>query len=309
MASGTSNRTALRYVLEVTPGTTPATPTLKEINYLSESIVDNIQYIRSQHIRADRNNMDVVPVSREVAGDINFELAYAAVNEDWLEAVVQGTFSTGTLKNGTTVRSYTIQKHMQDAGSAPGVFTNHVGCQIGGLTLDFNQGQIVQGKWSVMGFSGATAVAQIAGAVITAPPTTASMTASNNVAAIKENTVATTEQYQKISLNIQNNLRAIKVIGALAPVAVNSGWLDITGSFELYFTTRTMLDRYLNNTSWALYWEAVDGATKYTFNLPKIKIESAKVVSGGANQDLMLSATYRAIYDGTSTSMITIVKV
>ena len=55
MASGTSNRTALRYVLEVTPGTTPATPTLKEINYLSESIVDNIQYIRSQHIRADRN--------------------------------------------------------------------------------------------------------------------------------------------------------------------------------------------------------------------------------------------------------------
>lgn len=309
MASGTSNRTSLRYVLEVTPGTTPATPALQEINYLSESINDNIQYVRSQHIRADRNNMDVVPVSEETGGDINFELAYAVTNEAWFEAVVGGTFSTGTLKNGTTVRSYTIQKHFQDAGSAPGVFNNYTGCQINGLSLEFNQGQIIQGKWSVMGMDMTTSVTQIAGATFPAIPSTASLTASNNVAAIKENTVATTEQYQKITLNIQNNMRAIKVIGAMAPVGINSGWLDITGSFDLYFTTKTMLDRYLNNTSWALYWEAVDGATKYTFNLPKIKIESAKVVSGGANQDLMLSATFRAIYDGTTLSMITIVKV
>lgn len=309
MASGTSNRTALRYVPEVTPGITPATPALKEINYLNESLNDNIQYVRSNHIRSDRNNLDSVPVSEETSGDIGFELAYAVTNEDWLEAVVQGTFASGTLKNGTTVRSYTIQKHFQDSGSAPGVFNNYSGVQLNSLDLDFMQGQIVTGKWGLMGMDMATAVTQITGAVITAAPTTTSMTASSNVSNIKENTVATTEFYQKIALSIKNNMRSVKVIGQLNPIAINSGWLDITGSFEIYFQTRTMLDRYINNTALALYWEAVDGATKYTFNLPRVKIETARVVSGGPNQDLMLSATYRATYDTVSSSMITIIKV
>lgn len=70
-----SNRVAVKYVKEVTFGTTPASPTMTNVRLTGESLKQGTGTVVSQEIRTDRQVPDVIRVSIIDQGDINFELS------------------------------------------------------------------------------------------------------------------------------------------------------------------------------------------------------------------------------------------
>lgn len=168
---GTSNRTAIRFVKEVTFKETPNNPVLKSLRYTGESVAYNRRNITSNEIRDDRMTADLITVGADVSGDLNYELSFASFDE-LIEGALCAEWSppvgnVSSIKNGVDLLSYTIQKHFQDL--AQPIFQNFMGCRIGGMTLDFQTGQILTGAFSVMGCQAETGTTQIAGATIQAP--------------------------------------------------------------------------------------------------------------------------------------------
>lgn len=381
-----SNRVALRQAIESIFGTTPSTPTLKGVRMTGESLNFNIQNITSDELRADRQTTDLVQVSADASGDINFEMSYDAYDEflsavmasDWSTAIsisatdisaanadssfnstvtdfttenvnvgqwikVSGFTETanngyfrvtsvaanklvvagGTLAdeaagdtiavagsrviNGTTLKSFTIQKHFQDLDTP--VFVNFTGMRIGSMSLNFQVGQILGGSFSLMGLSSSTDTSQIAGATTPDAPTNEVMNAVSGLVGIQIDDTASTAYFSNLTLDLNNNLRAQDAIGTLGHVGIALSRLELTGNVSIYFQDQTLYNKYLNGTSFSLSFRVQDNdGNAYIFTIPEVKFESGTVVAGGLDQDVMLETTWRSIMHPTLGYMMQIDK-
>lgn len=81
MGFATSNQTAVRFIEEVTFGSTPSTPAFQELRYTGESLNHNIDTITSEEIRADRMTADLIQVGAMNDGDINLEMSYSTYDK------------------------------------------------------------------------------------------------------------------------------------------------------------------------------------------------------------------------------------
>lgn len=86
-----TNRTKLSKVREATFGVTPATPAFKEVRNTSSSLNANPQTVVTNEIRSDRQVTDLILVGQQAGGDIAGELSFAAMDDDFEEAL-QGTW-------------------------------------------------------------------------------------------------------------------------------------------------------------------------------------------------------------------------
>lgn len=309
---GSTNRTALRFVKETVFKTTPATPALQSLRYTGESVAYNRRNITSNEIRDDRMTADLITVGADVAGDLNVELSFASFDQ-LIAAALCSTFGAPTagvssIKNGVELQSFTIQKHFQDL--AIPIFQNFVGCRIGGLTLDFQTGQILTGVFNVMGCQATTGTSQITGATIENPGQgNEPMNAVTNLSGIEKDGVAMAAKIRSMSMELTNNLRGQEAVGTLGYIGIALGRLEITGNIELYFENATEYQTFLDNDdfSFSFVVQDVDG-NSYQFNFPRVKYEEGNILSGGLDQDLMVNGRWRAIFDATENCMIEIVR-
>ena len=202
----------------------------------------------------------------------------------------------GTIKNGVVNRTFSIQKVFNDA-TVP-VYNTFRGQKFGSFSLDFKSGSILTGKFGLSGSDAIMSTTQLAGATFIEAGSDVPMNGVNNVTSIKEDTVTSVQAYKSITLNLDNSPRAQDAIGSLGPIGIALGTCNVTGGFDVYFSDLAMYNRFLNNTAMNLTFKAQDSTGSfYEFVLPLIKIESCKVTSGGKDQDIMATCTYRAIYD------------
>lgn len=102
LASGI--RVGLRYVAEVTRGTTPASPTMKKLRANTRNLNDNREVLRPNEVRSDRMKADVRHGFRSNDGQVGFDFA-AQDFDDWLSAAMGSSFaaaSTAATTLGTT---------------------------------------------------------------------------------------------------------------------------------------------------------------------------------------------------------------
>jgi uncharacterized protein YceK len=76
MPTASSNRVALRYILEDTYGTVPAAGNPNDLRITGESLAFAIQTDSSKEIRSDRQVTDLVQVGASASGGVNFEMSY-----------------------------------------------------------------------------------------------------------------------------------------------------------------------------------------------------------------------------------------
>lgn len=306
-----ANLVALRYVAESVLGTTPANPALKQFRFLSESLNFSIQNTQSEEIRPDRTESDLVQTDAEAAGDLNFELSFAAF-DDWIQAVLGGTWTAvsgniESLINGTTLRSFTVQKHFQDL--TPNQYHTFRGVVPNTMSLNFETGQILTGAFGCLAFGASAAQSQIAGATTVAAATNTPMNAVSNFQNFNIDAVPYSGCISAVGLQIANGIRATKCIGVLGANDMILGTLEVTGNMDLYFKDGTLYDKFLVGTEFAFSFRTVDGAgNSYTFSIPRAKFETGEVVAGGRNTDVMFRANWRGLYDGTAGHVIRILK-
>ena len=213
---------------------------------------------------------------------------------------------TGTmLRNGTTMKSYTIQRYLKDIVK----YFNFLGCAANTMSLDLKTNQILTGKMGFMGLSSTVSGSQTSGATITAAATNTPMNAVANVASIQQDYAAMTAKFNSLTVNVANNIRAQDAIGTLGHVGLSLGKIDVSGNIELYFEDSTMYDKYIAATAFSFSFRVVDAeGNAYIVTIPRAKFESSSVVAGGIDTDIMFSASWRGVYDSTSGCTIQIDK-
>lgn len=306
MTAASANLAALRYVAETTLGTTPSNPSLTPIRYTGESLNFNITNTTSNEIRSDRSQSDLIQTGAEVSGDINYEFSFDSY-DTLIQAALAGTWAgvgspaaARVLKNGTTRRSFTIQKHLTDIGQ----FFNYTGCVINTMSLQMRVGEIITGTFGVLGTSATRDAAQISGASVGSTTTTSPLNAVVDVGSIQIDSVPYTGCVSELSLSINNNLRPVDCIGTLGHTDLLYGTTEITGSMNIYFNEGSLYDKFLNATDFSIYLPIANNSDTFEILIPRAKFETGEVVAGGQNSEVMFNATWRALYDSVQGAMI-----
>lgn len=113
-----ANRTSVRYVPEVTFGTTPATPAFKAMRITAATLDASIQTAESQELIANRRIRDVIRTAFQPSGSVPVEFSYGLL-DDFIEAAIQGTWSNKSLKYNNGV----ADSEITDANATTDAFT------------------------------------------------------------------------------------------------------------------------------------------------------------------------------------------
>ena len=299
-----TNRTSLFLLEESTFGTTPASAAWTTLRPTGESLQFGITNTSSDEIRSDRNIQDLVQTDATVSGDVNFELSHGSF-DTLLEGAMCSAFSANVLKNGTTAKSYTLEKKFADAGR----FHTYKGCRIGGFNLNVASGSIVTGSFSVQGKNSIAGASSASSGTPNASSSTTPFNAVGNVGTLKEGGSTLSDNVTAISLSVSNNLRSNQAIGTLGSTGIGLGSFEVTGTMSVYFANDTLYNKYLQSTESSLEFTMTDASSNaITILLPRIKYSSGTVLAGGGNADVMVELGFQAIYNASDTATIKITR-
>jgi len=215
--------------------------------------------------------------------------------------ITQGEY----VENGTTARSLCIEKAYLDLSNEFAVF---LGAMIDTFSLDVGENSIITGNFGFLGkneTSGAATIDSAAGN--TAAPTKSVMNAIDNVTAIYEG--GTSMSIKSFSVNLKNNLRERFAIGVLGAESIGTGTVDVEGSITAVYTSKTIMDKYLDFTSssLSLKFEDADG-NLYVLEVPQIKYTNATRLGGGINTDVLAEMSFMSYRDPTELITIRMVR-
>ena len=206
------------------------------------------------------------------------------------------------VRNGTTRRSFTMQKEFGDIGK----MINFRGCEISTLELSAEVGSILTGSIAVMGRSSDTGA--ITGQTVLPATNSPVLNAVNNVGGIKIGGNLYTGGIQSVNFSIDNALRIQQQIGSYDAAGIGADRSNISGQMAIYFNDDTLYQTFINNqfTSFAFTLTDALGNTM-AISFPRMKFSSAEVVVGGIGQEVVLNCGFQAITsgDGFDTMIVT----
>lgn len=206
------------------------------------------------------------------------------------------------VRNGTTKRSFTIQKAFTDLATPE--FWNFTGARISTWNLELATGSILNTVFGVLAKDANMTESQFAGSTINSANTNTVLNAVNNIAAIvfDGDPGATSFYFNSLSVNLDNQLRGQEAVGTLGLIGVEAGRLALTGSIELYFENSALFDRFRAATAFSLSFLAQDAAgNTYVVTIPRAKYTSMEIVAGGSDQDIFASAEIEGIINSAGT--------
>lgn len=309
MSFADGSQVRLADVSETVIGTIPATPAFQIMRYRTASVRVNKQTDISDEVRADRNVPGITDVGRNVSGSIETRFSYGTY-DTWLERLLCSAFSTNVLKNGVTHKAGTLEMTYEQG--ATDSYIRYTGCRWNTLGLNMRSRQPVQATWGIMGIGSPTpTTAIISGATYTAATTTEDFNAGLNVAnlSIASTTLVATPKVQALSLNINNNIYQVDVVGQYDPYGHGLGRFDVSGSMTVLFESLAAYSAILAHEDVAIGFDLTDAAgNKYTFALPKVKLIDGGPAAPGNGQPVVLEVPFTAFYDAISSASISITK-
>lgn len=93
---------------------------------------------------------------------------------------------------------------------------------------------------------------------------------------------------RQVTVELNNNLREVKAVGALGNVAIGVGDAAVGGTLEAYFQDGALYDKYLAGTETSLAFVAAAGGQAYVVTLPRVKLSGGRIEAGSRNSDCVL---------------------
>lgn len=162
------------------------------------------------------------------------------------------------------------------------------GMMLDGLSLQFQQGNILGGALSLIGKDG------LAMAATTALPYAAAASATNDVlnavtgvSNIQQDGVALTKSLMQLQLSIANQQRKRFAIGTSGPIGIGNGSYPlITGSMEAYLEDGTRYTAMVNNTTFSAGFAVADlSGNGLYITLPRCRFRDANPGPSAENTD------------------------
>lgn len=306
-ATATGARHSMAYIAEVTRGTTPATPAFANIRHVGTSLGLSKTTIESGEIRDDRQIAFMRHGNKSVAGDISVEMSYSTF-DDLIEAVMCGTWATGVpsagidqLKVGTSRRYFTFERKF--ANLAVPEWHRYTGAEINTFSVSIAPDAVVTGTFGVIAKDTSIGTAIIVGATYGAATTTQPFTSFEGTITEGGSAIAIVTS---LEMTLENGLNPLFVVGDATSDVPSIGRSRVSGTMSVYFQSKTLLEKFINETASALIFTLVDPAgNQYEFTLPNIKYTGGQPdVSGDG--EVTLSMPFMALYDATEGSNLTI---
>jgi len=306
--TGTGSRHSLAFIEEdTTYGTTPTSPTFIDARHTSCSLGLSKTSLESAEIRADRQIAHFRHGNKSVAGDIGIELSYGTF-DDLLEAALGGTWDVDTpsagidqLQAGTTRRSFTFERKFANL-SVP-EWHRYTGAEVNTLSLTVTPDAIVTGTMGIVAQDVAIGTAILSGATYGSATTTEpfdSFTGSITEGGGAIGTVTSLE------MTLENGLSPLFAVGSATTDQPVIGKSRVTGTLTTYFQSKTLLDKFINETASSLVFILEDLAgNTYDFTLPNIKYTGGQPDVEGEGE-ITIALPFTALYDSTEGSNITI---
>lgn len=202
------------------------------------------------------------------------------------------TVSGTMIRNGTTKKSYTMEKKFTDITR----FVSYIGMMVNTFNLNLRANEIVTGDVQFMGKSGTHAGATVGTGAAVAANTNDVMSTTSNVAQLLDNGVALAGTYaRELSFAVNNKLRGKPGIGVLGNTDIGLGRFEMTGKLVAYFETAALYDKYMNNTASSLATRLTDAAgNTYVISVPLLEFTDGNVIAGGNDQDVLVDLSFGA---------------
>lgn len=290
-----SSRVQLYYLAENNWGQTPAAALNTLRGVTRESLKGTTDTTQSQEIRADRQVVDLVRTQFRAEGEIETEVSYGALDDllegaffsDWV--VDDPMAGQDTLENGSTFKSFTLEKQFADITQ----FVSYTGMVVDRFALTIRPGEIVTARLGFMGEDEAIQGTSVGTGAPTAPPTASPMNAVDHITLAQEGGVAA--NLLQLDVELANNLRAQPQLGDVNLFGVGTGRAVVTGSLEAYFETQVLYQKYLQQTESSLAVTLDDGSNSYALTLPRLKYHDGQVLAEGIDQDVLVRLQFTAL--------------
>lgn len=305
--TATGARHSMAYILEVTRGTTPASPSFSNVRHLGTTMALSKSTIESGEIRDDRQIAFMRHGNKSVAGDLSVEMSYGTF-DDFLQAALGGTWATDTpsvgtdqLQVGTTRRYFTIERKF--ANLATPEWHRYTGAEVNTFSLSIAPDAVVSGTFGFIAKDASIGTAELSGASYGAATTTEPFTSFEG--SITEGGSAL-GIVTSLEMSLENGLNPLFVVGDSTSDTPSIGRSRVTGTVGVYFQSKTLLEKFINETSSSLVFTLVDPAgNQYEVTLPNIKYTGGQPdVSGDG--EVTISLPFTALYDSTEGSNLTI---
>lgn len=299
MVQGLRSRQSLYHVAEVTPGTTPATPTLIEIPIAGIPTL-NVEKdnFRSNVIKAHRQSTTIRHGVRRASGEIPIELAYGDF-DSLFESLMHSTWSTNVLKVGTTQKFFTFERRFPDISE----YLPFTGCMINSMSLSAQPNGMITGSFGVLGFGGMTPASATVATTSTAA--TGNEPFDGFTGTITEG--GSSASVTALELNFTNNGALPYKIGSPIAPHINSGMFAATGTITAFFESEALVNKFLAETESALVveFEGITGGD-LEFTLPALKYTGSNITE--ADEGLLVQMPFEAYYDTSASTTLTITR-
>lgn len=294
-----SHRTFNDFIAGALQGSWTAVSTIQSATFtsttitLSTTVVDSLEQGQWFRVGSAGANNGIFRVASKASNVITVEGGTFATTTTVSTAVIRAN----TCKNGTTRRSFTVEREYDDI-SKYGKFT---GMRANTLALQIEANSIVTGTIGFMGKEGAFSASSAATST-NAATTTNPVTATANVGALYEGsfTSALTTAMKSISLSLNNNERLQQAVGSRTAVGIGEGTLDATGSYQAYLADLVILQKFVNHTESLLSFRFVDDAGNVdVVTIESLYLTNSNAPAAGLNQDVMVNADWSARRDPT----------
>lgn len=296
MAFSQGSRAGLSYVVESTFGTTPATPSLIQLPYTTQSLNLSKERVTGTDIQPDRMLRVDRHGNRTAAGDIVADLRKADY-DPFLESAFFNTFSTNVLKVGTTPKFFSIE----DAATDITQFRLFTGMAVSSLAVSIRPNQMVTGTFSMVGKDMSISGTSVDGTK-TASSGNAPFDAYSGALSIGDagGSLTAAAIVTGIDFTINNALAPTFVVGSASTPQLEYGMATVEGTITAYFEDASLINRFLNETETALQVVVDDptGSSDYTWLFPRVKINGADVPVDNPTSRI-ITLPFVALYDST----------
>ena len=187
------------------------------------------------------------------------------------------------IRNDVVTKTYHIEKKF-----ASNLFLVYAGSYISGGSINFEQGDFMQGNFDFLCSSEAAGATSIGGTIQKAP-TGKVIDTVNGVSRIEQNGAAWGSIIQSVSLDItKENARQQFGIGSPNARGMGRGTFSVSGSLSAYFNNLTLYNLYKNETEVAVSWLTEDSdGNGYYWTLPGVTLMNPSIVAGGPDTDII----------------------
>ena len=243
------------------------------------------------HLKVFRNSKTVAATSTVITFDTGTPASAGTI--------AGCTLRTARYSNGTTQKSFSIEKWMGDITQ----FLAYKGMTVASYNLSIANGSLTTHSFSFMGTSVVrAATTSIAGTQVTSGSYDTHSGVSGRQCELWIGGVPLTGTYVKsLSWDYSNTLREQSAICSLPVVGLASGQIESSLTMSVYFANGTLYDSFLANDYLEVCFSTLDSSNQgYIVTLPRCNITSAEITAGGKDSDMMVEITMSCLRDAAN---------